>query len=254
MMSLAIKREGKYVDLEHIRGKISRDSKQKFSDDETRKLLDGLIDKKLVQERGGEFAISGDGRKYFESRWRKIRDDLNPDYLKIYRAKQYYPHVAETLLEFFKDRWVSVFRLFTGKAWLQRKLGPKYITIKSEKDVQKWLDIHGMDFIPYIHRIDVNRPDWLVVDFDAGEKVGLEKTKNVVRGAYDIFKGYRIKPSLKFSGSRGFQLWAKFERHELPNDYVPKQLRSGKRERNMFGFYADIVRFVESKVAEESPA
>ena len=253
LMTLAIKRRGKFVELEHIKEKLARDAGEKFSEREVQELLDGLAKKGFVEVKAGEYSITDAGRSYFEKRWRQVREGLNQDYLKVYRAKKYYPHVVDALLEFCRDRWVSVFRLFTERAWLQRKLGPKYITIKSAKDVEKWLDVHGIDFIPYIHRIDSDLPDWLVIDFDAGKQVPIEKTKQVVRAAHGILSSYDAEPAIKFSGSRGFQIWARFKPHELPRDYQPKQLRTERRERNMFSFYADIVRFVESLVAEKLP-
>lgn len=253
LMSLAIKRRGKFVDLEHIREKVSRDARRELSQEDIRELLDDLISRGRVEERNGEFAISDGGREYFERRWREIRGELNPDYLKVYRAKRYYPHVVPTLLEFFKDRWVSVFRLFTGRAWLQRKLGPRYITIRSERDLQRWLDVHGIDFIPYLHRPNSDRPDWLVVDFDAGKAVRFEDAKRVVEATRGVLRDFGIDPALKFSGSRGFQLWAQFKPHELPDGYRPKPLRTERRQRNFFTFYSDIVRFLESEVAKQLP-
>jgi DNA primase len=253
LMTLAIKRQGKFIDLHHIQEKLNRDTTEKFDERKTKELLDALFQKKFLEERAEEYAITDAGREHFEKRWRQVREELNQDYLKVYRAKRYYPHVVDALLEFCRDRWVSVFRLFTERAWLQRKLGPKYIMIKSAKDVEKWLDVHGIDFIPYIHRIDSDLPDWLVIDFDAGKQVSMEKTKQVVRAAHRILSGYGAEPAIKFSGSRGFQIWARFKPHELPKDYRPKQLRTERRERNMFSFYADIVRFVESRVAEKLP-
>jgi DNA primase len=253
LMTLAIKRRGKFVDVPHVQEKLSRDAGEKFEERKARELLDELVKKGLLEERGGEYAITDAGRKFFDKRWREIGDQLNQDYLKVYRAKQYYPRVIDAVLEFCRDRWVSVFRLFTGRAWLQRKLGPRYITIKSSKDVQRWLDVHGIDFIPYIHRVGSNRPDWLVIDFDAGEKVPLERTKQVVEAAHRILSGYGINLAIKFSGSRGFQIWAQLKPHDLPKNYKPKQLRTERRERNFFSFYADIVRFTESCVAERLP-
>ncbi len=252
-MTLAIKRRGKFVDVPHIQEKLSRDADEKFSEEGTLRLLAGLEKKGWVESKAGEYAITDAGRKYFERRWRQVRPELNQDYLKVYRAKQYYPHVVDALLEFCRDRWVSVFRLFTGRAWLQRKLGPRYITIKSAKDVQRWLDVHGIDFIPYIHHVDSDCPDWLVIDFDAGKKVDLDRTKEVVKEACRVLGGYGVEPAIKFSGSRGFQVWAQFKPHDLPKGYKPKQLRTERRERNMFSFYADIVRFAESRVAEKLP-
>ena len=252
-MTLAIKRRGKFVDMPHVQKKLTRDAGKRFSENETAELLCGLVKKGFVEEKAGEYAATDAGRDYFERRWRQVREELNQDYLKVYRAKRYYPQVVDALLEFCRDRWVSVFRLFTERAWLQRKLGPKYITIKSAKDVQRWLDVHGIDFIPYIHRVDSDRPDWLVIDFDAGKRVELDMAKEVVKEAYAVLGRYGIKPSIKFSGSRGFQIWAQFEKHELPRGYQPKQLKTEKRERNMFNFYADMVRFIESRVAEKLP-
>jgi DNA primase len=253
MMTLAIKRKGKYVDLEHIREKLTRDAGRKFSEKEVSELLGSLIKKGLVETKEGEYAITDKGREWFERRWREVRGELNQDYLKVYRAKRYYPHVAEALLEFCRDRYVSVFRLFTDRAWLQRKLGPKYITIKNMKDIQRWLDVHGIDFIPYFHRVGGDRPDWLVIDFDAGKQVPLDETKGVVQAGYEVLLSYGIEPVIKFSGSRGFQIWAQFKPHELPRDYKPLPLRTERRERNLFTFYSDIVRFVEARVAERLP-
>ena len=253
LMTLAIKRRGKFVDLPHVQEKLTRDAGKRFSENETAELLGGLVEKGLVEEKAGEYAATDAGRDHFERRWRQVREELNQDYLKVYRAKRYYPEVVDALLEFCRDRWVSVFRLFTERAWLQRKLGPKYITIKSAKDVQRWLDVHGIDFIPYIHRVNSDRPDWLVIDFDAGKRVELDMAKEAVKEACAVLRGYGVEPSIKFSGSRGFQIWAQFERHELPEGYEPKQLRTERRERNLFNFYADIVRFVESRVAEKLP-
>lgn len=253
MMTLAIKRRGKFVDLPHVQEKLTRDAGRKFDEKEVKELLGALVKRGLIETKAEEFVITDAGREYFEKRWRQVRGELNRDYLKVYRAKRYYPHVVEALLEFCRDRWVSVFRLFTERAWLQRKLGPRYITIKSARDVEKWLDVHGIDFIPYIHSVGSDRPDWLVIDFDAGKEVEFRRAKDVVREAHAVLSNYGIEPTIKFSGSRGFQIWAQFKSHELPREYQPKQLRTERRERNFFSFYADIVRFVESKVAERLP-
>jgi DNA primase len=115
------------------------------------------------------------------------------------------------------------------------------------------LDIHGIDFIPYIHKINSDRPDWLVVDFDAGRKVEFQQTKRVVREAFKFLESYNLLPRIKFSGSRGFQIWVKFEPHELPPDYVPKKLASRRRERSMFSFYSDMVRYVQAEISKRLP-
>lgn len=253
MLMFCIKRKGKYVDLAHIQEKVSRDVGKPYSEKEALALVEELIGRGWVEEKDGLYAATEKGREAFERRWREVREELNQDYLKVYRAKRYYPTVMPTLLEFCKDRYVSVFRLFTGRYWLQRKIGSRYITIKSEKDVWNQLDVHGIDFIPYIHRINSDKPDWLVIDFDAGKKVEFEQTKRVVREAFKLLEGYGLVPRIKFSGSRGFQIWVVFEPHELPRSYVPKKLTTEKRERNFFSFYSDMVRFVQAKISDKVP-
>ena len=253
MLMFCIKRKGKYVDLAHIQEKISRDAGRPYSEKEALSLVQELISRGWVEEKDGLYAATEKGREAFERRWREIKDELNQDYLKVYRAKRYYPAVMPTLLEFCRDRYVSVFRLFTGRYWLQRKIGDKYITIKSEKDVWNQLDIHGIDFIPYIHRIGSDKPDWLVIDFDAGKKVEFQQTKRVVREAFKFLEGYGLSPKIKFSGSRGFQIWVRFEPHDLPPDYLPKKLTSQRRERNMFTFYSDMIRYVQSEISKKLP-
>lgn len=252
MLMFCIKRKGKYVDLAHIQEKVSRDAGRKFSERETLELVQSLISKGWVEEKDGMYAATDKGREVFEKRWREIRDELNQDYLKVYRAKKYYRVVMPTILKFCRDRYVSVFRLFTGRFWLQRKLGDEYIVIRSEEDVQTHLDLHGIDFIPYIHKINSNKPDWLVIDFDAGPEVKQEDLVRVVRCTYNILCSYGLAPKIKFSGSRGFQIWTIFEPHDLPPSYVPKKL-SEKRERNFFTFYSDMVRFVQARVDEKIP-
>lgn len=253
MLMFCIKRKGKYVDLAHIQEKISRDAGRTFSEKEVLELVQSLISRGWVEEKDGMYAATQKGREWFEGRWREVKEELNQEYLKVYRAKKYYPAVMPTLLEFCKNRYVSVFRLFTGRFWLQRKYGNRYITIKSERDVQNQLDVHGIDFIPYIHQINSQKPDWLVVDFDAGKEVDFSQTKRVVREAFQILTHYGLVPKIKFSGSRGFQIWLVFESHELPKEYTPKKLTTERRERNYFSFYSDAVRFLGARVAEKVP-
>lgn len=56
LMTLSIKRRGKFVDLPHVREKLTRDTGKKFSDDEVRELLDGLVERGLVQAEGGGYS------------------------------------------------------------------------------------------------------------------------------------------------------------------------------------------------------
>ena len=252
-MTLAIKPKGKLVDLEHIREKVSRDAGREFSGEEVGRLLGELVGEGLVEEREGGYALTDRGREYFERRWREVRRELNQEYLKVYRAKRYYPVVAPTLLEFCRDRWVSVFRLFTGRAWLQRKLGNRYITIRSLPELQRWLDLHGIDFIPYIHPAGSDRPDWFVLDLDAGKEVAERDVRRVVSTTFRVMEEFGLEPRLKFSGSRGFQLWTSLRLRSLPEAYRPLELQGGRRERNFFSFFSDLIRFLEARVSEKLP-
>jgi DNA primase len=253
LMTLAIKPKGKLVDLEHIREKVSRDAGRELSEKEVSGLLEELVEEGLVGREGEGYALTEKGREHFERRWRGIREELNQDYLKVYRAKRYYPVVAPTLLEFCRGRWVSVFRLFTGRAWLQRKMGPRYITLRSLQDLQRWLDLHGIDFVPYIHSAGSDRPDWFVLDLDAGKEVPEREVRRVVGVTLGRMEDLGLEPRLKYSGSRGFQLWARFKPHGLPEGYRPLELQAGKRERNLFSFYADLIRFLEFEVSGRLP-
>lgn len=253
MVTLATKPKGKLVDVDHVREKVNRDSGRKLSEGEVKDLLDSLKDRELIDEREGEYAIAKKGREWFEERWREVEEDLNWSYLLTYRAKRYYPHVVDALLGFCEGRRVSVFRIYTDRSWLQRKLGKKYITLESEADVRKWLNLHGIDFIPYLCRKGEDRPEWFVVDLDAGEKVSFEKTKKITEVTFEILKNFGIEPAIKFSGSRGFQIWTKFKSHDLPSDYEPFELKTKKRKRNFFSFYSDLVRYLEGEVGREVP-
>lgn len=253
MVTLAMKGEGKRVDSQHIREKLVRDAGAEFSEKDVNDLLGSLKDRGLVDERKGKYAITNEGRRWFKGRWREVDDDLNPSYLRTYRAKHYYPNVVDTLLKFCKGRKVSVFRVFTARSWVQRKYKGKYITLKGENDVERWVNLHGLDFLPYIHRSGDNRPEWLVVDFDKGEEISLENLKEVVKTTVGILNDFGIHPLIKFSGLEGFQAWTKFGPHNLPRDYDPLELDSGGRKRSFFSFYADLIRYLEARLGGELP-
>ncbi|MDI6858906.1 MAG: hypothetical protein QMC85_00250 [Methanocellales archaeon] len=251
LLMLAIKHKGKFVDTGHIEERLERDLGRMFVGDELSRVIGALIAQGLVREKDGTYVITDEGKEVFADRVRGLRG-LNQSYLLVYKARQYYPIVAPTIVDFLKDRYVSLFRVYTDRAWLQRKRGPNYITIKSIGGLLHWVDMHGVDIVPYVHKIGADRPDWFVVDLDAGKKVGFDVTKEVTLSLVDVFRDIGIKPAIKFSGSRGFQVWSSFEDHELPREYVPLEL-AGKTRRKMdyFTFYSDLVRFLESKVAEK---
>ncbi len=213
LLMLSMKPEGKRVDFNHIKEKVERDLKIK--DVETiRKVVSNLIKKGLLDEKNGLYSATLKGREFFAQNLKNVEKELekvNKAYLLVYKSKQYYPIVKETILEFCKDRYVGFYCLFTEKRFFRRDFRGKKIVINSWKDLKFFLDIHCIDVIPCVHRIGVNRPDWLVVDIDAGSKVSFEKTKEVTEIIFNVFKDFKLNPCLKFSGSRGFQIWSLIE-------------------------------------------
>jgi DNA primase len=144
--------------------------------------------------------------------------------------------------------------LFTEKRFFRRDFRGKKIVLNSVKDLLFFINIHYIDVIPCVHRIGVNRPDWLVVDIDPGPKVDFEQTKEVASITYKIFEKLKLNPAIKFSGSRGFQVWSLIKDFEIPEEYQPLVLRGGsKRERNYFTLFSDFVRVIQREVDKEIP-
>jgi bifunctional non-homologous end joining protein LigD len=108
--------------------------------------------------------------------------------------------------------------------------------------------------IPCVHRIGKEKPDWLVVDIDPGPKVNFNQTKEIAEVTYKIFEKFDLNPALKYSGSRGFQVWSSIKDFALPKEYVPLTLRGeSKREKNYFSLFADFVRIIQRQVDKEIP-
>ncbi len=255
MLMFCMKPEGKEVDFNHVREKVERDLKIK-DPAIVKNALTKLINQGLLRERKGLFSASQKGREFFKERVLKTEEKLeklNKSWLIVYKAKQFYPIVKDTILEFCKDRYVGFYCLFTEKRFFRRDFRGKKITIKNWKELKFYLDIHCIDIIPCVHRIGVERPDWLVVDIDAGPKVSFEKTKEITKIIFGVFKDLGLKPCLKFSGSRGFQVWALIEEFEMPKFYTPIKLKTERRERNYFSLFSDFVRVIQKEVDKIEP-
>jgi DNA primase len=256
LLMFSMKGIGKRVDLKHTKEKISRDLK-KLSDEETKKILENLISQNFLEEVNGLYGITEKGKKYFAERIKEIEDELrkvNEPWVIVYKAKQYYPFVANTVLEFCKNRFVGFYCLFTEKRFFRRDFRGKKIILNSIKDLMFFINIHYIDVIPCVHRIGINRPDWLVVDIDPGPKVDFEKTKEIAEITYKIFEKLKLNPAMKFSGSRGFQVWSLIKEFEMPESYQPLVLKGeSKREKNYFSLFADFVRIIQKEVDKEIP-
>lgn len=256
LLMFSMKGAGKRVNLKLAKEKVSRDVK-KVSNEEAKRILEGLIKKGLLEEVKGLYGVTKEGKEFFSERIRKVEKDLrkvNEPWVIVYKAKQYYPVVVNTVLEFCKNRYVGFYCLFTQQRFFRRDFRGKKIVLKTPKDLLYFINIHYIDVIPCVHRIGMNRPDWLVVDIDPGPKVDFEKTKEVAKISYKIFDKFKLNPTLKFSGSRGFQVWSLIKDFEIPEKYQPLVLRGRtKRERNFFSLFADFVRLIQKEVDKEIP-
>lgn len=256
LLMFSMKGVGKRVPFNHIKEKITRDVK-KLSDNEIENILDNLIKQGYLEEINKQYGITENGKKYFAERIQKVENELrkiNEPWVIVYKAKQYYPIVADTILEFCKDRCVGFYCLFTEQRFFRRDFKGRKIVLKTPKDLLFFINIHYIDVIPCVHRIGVDRPDWLVIDIDLGPKVDFEKTKEVAEISYKIFEKLNLNPAIKFSGSRGFQIWSWIKDFPLPEDYQPLILKGErKRERNYFSFFVDCIRATQKEVDKKIP-
>ena len=255
LLMLSMKSEGKRVDFNHIADKARRDLGAK--EEEVEAHLKELISSGLVKEAKSKFSASENGRKTFEERMRNATLEgrlkkINEPWVIVYKAKNYYPHVADTITEFCKGRHVGFYTLFTEKRFFRRDFRGKKITISSPEDLLFYVNMHYVDVIPCVHRINVDRPDWLVADIDAGPKVNWDTTKEVTKLVYSVFEELDLNPALKFSGSRGFQVWSLIGDLSLPREYEPIELL-GSREKNFFALFSDFLRIIQRNVDKKIP-
>lgn len=226
LLLLAIKAPGKTVDLNHIYEKVNRDCKA--SRDEVLQALQELIREGLAQKMDNDYVITEEGRK---AAWNLAFDPhMNRSYRLIYIARWYYKHVEDLILPFLVGRPISVVKIFSDESDPANKVKPifsryakykpkEYNYINSRADLWKYIDAHAIDFIPYVHsRVDQDYPDWFIIDIDAGESIkssenGFELIKEVTREVYlTLYEEFSIRACIKFSGGRGFQIWAAFDR------------------------------------------
>ena len=256
LLMFSMKGVGKKAPLSHVKEKLSRDVR-KFSTEEIEKIVNGLIQKGFLEEVKNQYGITEQGKKYFAGKIKEVENELrkiNEPWVIVYKAKQYCPWVANTIFEFCKNRYVGFYCLFTEQRFFRRNFKGKKIVLKTPKDLLFFINIHYIDVIPCVHQIGIERPDWLVVDIDPGPKVSFERTKEVAEVSYKILDKFKLNPMLKFSGSRGFQIWSLIKEFKMPDAYHPLILRGqSKRERNYFSLFADFVRTVQKEVDNEIP-
>ncbi|MEM2125721.1 MAG: hypothetical protein QXQ53_04920 [Candidatus Methanosuratincola sp.] len=258
LLLLAIKAPEAEIDLNHIYEKVTRDiaayggdtiSKERLSEELRRLEADGLI-----QRMGGLFYITEAGRSEIKSRLPEVSSRLNRSYRMILEAKEYYPRVADQILPFLKGRPVSVVKVFSddsdpiGKVkplfvrYARYKPKPQYICIDTAEDLLRYVDDHAVDFVPYVHDFSGREPSWLVIDLDAGEGLkgipeGFLAVKFVAEKVFRLLEGCGVKPAVKFSGSRGMQVWASLDNSRMPTG-------------DPFAHYRKLIQLIQARVEE----
>lgn len=254
LLLLAVKAEGKRVGLAHVAEKVLRDH-GRGSEADVRAALDGLVAKGLAVEERGGFAATPEGLRALEERLPSVADALNLSYRLVHAARTYYPRVAEQILPFLEGRPVSVVKVFSDEADPARSLKPLFVRyarakpkpihnrIASPRDLQRFVDEHAVDFIPYVHREGAREPDWLVLDLDLGEAIknkpeGFALLRLVATTLVEALEGFDLVPAAKFSGSRGIQVWA-----ALDNGRIPKAAKGS----DAFALYRRLAVFLQGE-------
>ena len=232
LLLLSIKETEKAIHFGHIAEKIIRD--EKCSEAEVKKILEDLIAGELVLEKQKGYAITDKGMQKINERLKEVGEELNLSYRLVLKAKNYYPKAAEALIPFLKDRATSVVKIFSDESnpiskikplfvrYARYKPKPVFIRIAGEEELLRYVDAHAIDFIPYVHKLDSLRPDWFILDLDAGYafkdyKRGFELLKIAAEKVVEVLEEHEIIPNIKFSGSRGVQIWAKLDNSKLPS-------------------------------------
>lgn len=267
LLLLGIKEEGKYIDFNHIFDKVSRDEaifrrvgKSEIKEDEIKEELEKLVSLKLVERKDNLFAISQKGKEEL----RKILKDaekakkLNLSYRLVFEAINYYKEASPAIFPFLKNRAASVVKIFSNDSepfsgvkaifvrYAKYKPVKVFVQIKSESEIMEKVYDHAIDFIPYVHELKSRLPSWFILDLDAGEKIkrhehGFEVVKMVAEKICEVLESFEIKPCIKFSGSRGMQIWARFENEKLKNLTHTSDL---------FSVYRELAIFVQKKAEE----
>ena len=254
LLLLSIKREGKFISREHVMEKVLRDTGGDTRETEIDEVLEALTTEGLVTELGGGFAVTEEGKRVLNQRLSSGVTGLNLSYLRVLTARNYYPAASEALLPFLRDRATSVVKVFSHPGdpigrlkplfvrYARYKPKPVHIVINDEETLLSLVDAHAVDFIPYVHPLSSKEPDWFILDLDAGDVFkehprGFELLKIVTVVLVDVLGDYGIYPRVKFSGSRGMQIWSWLDNKKLP-------------EADLFALYRGLAVHLQSRVEE----
>ncbi|MDH5811836.1 MAG: hypothetical protein QXP73_05995 [Candidatus Methanomethylicaceae archaeon] len=254
LLLLSIKESGKKIDFNHILEKVSRDEGRKVGESELIEELESLVNEGLITSGQEGYAITNGGLEIIKERLPSIEKSLNLSYRMMLVAREYYSQVADQIMPFLKDRPVSVVKIFSDDQdpihkvkplfvrYARYKPKPTFISIDSKETLMRYVDDHAIDYIPYVHGFEMKAPDWLVLDLDAGEELksreeGFLAIKFVAKEIFDFLKENEVMPALKFSGSRGIQVWA-----ALDNSKIPKA--------DLFAAYRSLIQNIQRNVED----
>lgn len=259
LLLLAIKAPDAEIDLDHIHEKVARDLAalgrgEAISKGELGEELGRLEKEGLVESRGRLYYITDEGRSAIRSRLPEVAGKLNLSYRMVLAAKEYYPRIADQILPFLRGRPVSVVKVFSDESdpigkvkplfvrYARYKPKPQFIRIESAEDLMRYVDDHAVDFVPYVHGFGGKEPSWLVIDLDAGEGLkgipeGFLAVKFVAEKVFRLLEGCGVAAAVKFSGSRGMQVWAALDNSKMPPG-------------DTFAHYRRIIQLVQARVEE----
>jgi DNA primase len=254
---LAIKEKGKSVTFEHLYEKVSRDVKflegKELSKEDVYKKLEEMVKEELAEKVENKFRAKEKVEEVVKNVFEKEKDSLNRSYLLVWIAKHYYQKAGKLMLPFLKDRAVSAIKVFSGKRdpihdinpifirYVKYKPKPIHLTINSIERLMELVFDHCIDFIPYVHKLNANEPDLFVLDLDAGSNIlkhlkAFDYIKFVTYELADMLEEHDISNMIKFSGSRGFQIWVKFDNSKINGD--------------KFKAYREIAQRIQAKLEE----
>lgn len=258
LLLLAIKEEGKHVGIDHIFDKVKRDiffvDKRIVTRQEVEETIGGLVNQGLLVGFQDGFALSEGGSKVADEIILGKTKELNHSYVTVWMAKKYYPKAGEPMLPFLKGRAVSTVKVFSGKdpirdlatifvRYARYKPRPVLLTVDSKERLMELVFDHCVDFIPYIHKLGAKEPDVFVLDLDAGARLlgsprAFDLIKYVTVELSRLLMELEVEPMVKFSGARGFQVWAHLDNAQF----------SGKGD--VFKLYRDMAVEVQRRLEE----
>jgi DNA primase len=255
LLLLSIKEPGAKIDFQHIFEKVSRDVRLTITEPDLQNELEQMAKQGLVRVSEGVYYITDGGMELIKKLLPEIGEDLNLSYRMVLIAKDYYEKVADHLLPFLRERPVSIIKIFSDDADPIRKIKPlfvryaKYkpkpvfIKIDSKESLMRYVDDHALDYVPYVHSFDMKEPSWLVLDLDAGEGLrsmdeGFLAVKFVAGELMRLLGENEVQSAVKFSGSRGMQVWASLDNTRLPKG-------------DLFAIYRHLIQRLQAMVEEQ---